>query len=77
MWIADKWKDYEVIDCSKGEKLARWGEQVLIRPDPQVIWDTKQAAPGWRKPDAHYHRMDHCSGRSKNSHSPPPFALRW
>ncbi len=49
MWIADKWKDYEVIDCSKGEKLERWGEQVLIRPDPQVIWDTKKAAPGWQR----------------------------
>ena len=40
MWIADQWKDYEVIDCSKGEKLERWGQYTLIRPDPQVIWDT-------------------------------------
>lgn len=39
MWIADQWKDYEVIDCSKGEKLERWGDYILIRPDPQVIWD--------------------------------------
>ncbi len=56
MWIADNWKDYEVIDCSKGEKLERWGREILIRPDPQVIWDTEKAAPGWRKPNAHYHR---------------------
>ena len=40
MWIADNWKDYEVIDCSKGEKLERWGQYSLVRPDPQVIWDT-------------------------------------
>jgi len=40
MWIADNWKDYQVIDCSKGEKLERWGDYLLIRPDPQVIWDT-------------------------------------
>lgn len=56
MWIADSWKDYEVIDCSRGEKLERWGKEILIRPDPQVIWDTKKAAPGWQKPNAHYHR---------------------
>ena len=38
MWLADSWKDYEVIDCSKGEKLERWGDYILVRPDPQVIW---------------------------------------
>ena len=40
MFIADNWKDYEVIDTSKGEKLERWGKYILVRPDPQVIWDT-------------------------------------
>ena len=40
MWIADGWNDYEVIDCSQGEKLERWGDYLLVRPDPQVIWDT-------------------------------------
>ena len=40
MWIADNWKDYEVIDTSDGEKLERWGDYILVRPDPQVIWDT-------------------------------------
>ena len=34
MWIADKWKDYEIIDCSNGEKLERWGKYLLVRPDP-------------------------------------------
>ncbi|MEG2774466.1 MAG: class I SAM-dependent methyltransferase [Acetivibrio sp.] len=56
MWIADGWKDYEVIDCSKGEKLERWGEYKLVRPDPQVIWDTPKKNASWKKPNAHYHR---------------------
>ena len=56
MWLADSWKDYEVIDCSKGEKLARWGDYILVRPDPQVIWDTPRKEKGWHKMNAHYHR---------------------
>ncbi len=56
MWKADGWKDYEVIDCSKGEKLERWGNYLLIRPDPQIIWDTKKQHQGWKKPNGHYHR---------------------
>ena len=40
MWIANGWKEYEVIDTSCGEKLERWGKYLLVRPDPQVIWDT-------------------------------------
>ena len=56
MWIADGWKDYEVIDTSRGEKLERWGKYQLVRPDPQVIWDTKREARGWKNPNAHYHR---------------------
>ena len=56
MWLADNWKDYEVIDCSKGEKLERWGDYILDRPDPQVIWDTPRKEKGWHKMNAHYHR---------------------
>lgn len=56
MWLADNWKDYEVIDCSKGEKLERWGDYILVRPDPQVIWDTPRKEIGWHKMNAHYHR---------------------
>ncbi|WP_124066996.1 class I SAM-dependent methyltransferase [Clostridium sp. E02] len=56
MWIADGWSDYEVIDCSEGEKLERWGKYLLIRPDPQVIWSTKKKDPGWLKKNGHYHR---------------------
>lgn len=56
MWIADRWKDYEVLDCSGGEKLERWGDYTLIRPDPQVLWNQEKKLPGWKKPSAHYHR---------------------
>ena len=56
MWIADNWKDYEVIDTSNGEKLERWGKYLLVRPDPQVIWSTNYTNPGWKKKNGHYHR---------------------
>ncbi len=56
MWIADNWKDYEVIDCSNGEKLERWGDYFLVRPDPQIIWDTPRLRKEWRQPNGHYHR---------------------
>ena len=56
MYIADRWKDYEVLDSSQGEKLERWGRYILLRPDPQVIWNTKKSAPEWKKLNGHYHR---------------------
>ena len=62
MWLADQWKDYEVIDCSKGEKLERWGDYLLVRPDPQVIWDTPKREKGWRKMNGHYHRSSKGGG---------------
>lgn len=56
MWIADNWKDYQVIDCSGGEKLEHWGPYTLVRPDPQVIWNTPKKEKGWKKMNGHYHR---------------------
>lgn len=56
MWIADGWKDYEVIDTSNGEKLERWGKYTLLRPDPQVIWDTPKKDKKWKQLNGHYHR---------------------
>lgn len=56
MWIAENWKDYEVIDTSDGEKLERWGEYNLVRPDPQVIWSTGHEDKRWKKKNGHYHR---------------------
>lgn len=56
MWTADNWKDYEVIDCTNGEKLERWGKYILLRPDPQVIWDCERVNPLYKKLNGHYHR---------------------
>ena len=62
MWTANNWKDYEVLATSSGEKLERWGDFLLIRPDPQVIWQTKKSHFGWKKPNAHYHRSKEGGG---------------
>ncbi|HIX64756.1 MAG TPA: class I SAM-dependent methyltransferase [Candidatus Anaerotruncus excrementipullorum] len=55
MRAATGWQDYEILDCSGGEKLERWGDVTLIRPDPQVIWNTPKDAR-WRRADARYQR---------------------
>lgn len=62
MWIADNWKDYEVLDTSSGEKLERWGDYLLVRPDPQVIWNTPKTNAGWKKRNGHYHRSSKGGG---------------
>ena len=62
MWLADGWKDYEVIDTSSGEKLERWGDYILVRPDPQVIWNTKKSDYRWHNPNGHYHRSNKGGG---------------
>ena len=62
MWIASDWKDYQVLDTSGGEKLERWGEYTLVRPDPQVIWNTPKTLPGWKNRNGHYHRSQKGGG---------------
>ena len=62
MWIAKDWKSYEVIDTSDGEKLERWGKYILLRPDPQVIWNTPKDNPAWKKLNGHYHRSSKGGG---------------
>lgn len=57
------WKEYELIDTSNGEKLERWGNKILIRPDPQIIWNTNKTNPLWKKADARYHRSSSGGGR--------------
>jgi len=56
MWTSKGWRDYELIDCSGGEKLERWGKYLLIRPDPQAIWRTPRTDKRWQRPDARYAR---------------------
>ena len=62
MRLADNWKDYEVLDTSNGEKLERWGNYLLVRPDPQVVWNTPHTNPGWKKKNGHYHRSSKGGG---------------
>lgn len=73
MRVADKWKDYELIDCSCGERLERWGNITLIRPDPQVIWKTEKKNPLWRKADAVYHRSQSGGGNWEIKRKIPDF----
>ncbi|MCD7921903.1 MAG: class I SAM-dependent methyltransferase [Clostridiales bacterium] len=77
MWIADNWKDYEVIDCSSGEKLERWGQYTLVRPDPQVIWDTPKTHPGWKNRNAHYHRSSRGGGEWEFFDLPEQWSIRY
>ena len=63
MRVADQWKDYELIDCSDGERLERWGKYILIRPDPQIIWSTPRRNPLWKNADARYLRANTGGGR--------------
>ncbi len=56
MFIADGWRDYEILDCSDGEKLERWGNKILVRPDPQIVWKSDKSVEEWRTADARYNR---------------------
>ena len=71
MWISDSWQDFEVLDCSRGEKLERWGKYTLVRPDPQAIWDTPRTDPRWRTADGRYSRS-HTGGGSWDKRTLPP-----
>ena len=59
---ADTWKDYELLDATDGNRLERWGETILIRPEPQVVWKTPKQSPLWAKADAVYHRSNQGGG---------------
>ncbi len=77
MWIADNWKDYEVLDTSKGEKLERWGNYILIRPDPQVIWNTPRNHKGWRQKNGHYHRSKKGGGEWEFFNLPQQWCIEY
>ena len=77
MWLANQWKDYEVIDCSKGEKLERWGDYLLVRPDPQVIWDTPKKETGWHKMNGHYHRSSKGGGEWEFFQLPKEWTIQY
>lgn len=77
MWIADQWNDYEVLDTSCGEKLERWGDYYLVRPDPQVLWQTPKKLKQWKKPNGHYHRSAKGGGQWEFFDLPKTWDIRY
>ena len=71
MILADQWEDYEILDCGDGMKKERWGDFILVRPDPQVIWPL--AASDWGDFDAFYHRSKKGGGRWEFRNRLPEF----
>lgn len=65
------WKEYELIDTASGEKLERWGDKILIRPDPQIIWNTAKDNPLWKNAHARYHRSNSGGGKWEQYKSLP------
>ncbi len=78
MRYSTDWVDYELIDCSSGEKLERWKNEILIRPDPQVIWRSEREHKLWYQPDARYMRSRTGGGRwQEYKHLPPAWQVRY
>ncbi|MDD2972253.1 MAG: class I SAM-dependent methyltransferase [Lachnospiraceae bacterium] len=77
MWIADNWNDYEVLDTSSGEKLERWGNYILVRPDPQVIWNTSHNHKGWKNKNGHYHRSSKGGGEWEFINLPKEWQIQY
>ncbi len=75
MFIADQWKDYELLDTSDGERLERWGRYILVRPDPQVIWHGAAAHPLWKKADATYRRSSSGGGAWQENKLPEEWEI--
>ena len=77
MFLAQGWKDYEIIDTSGGEKLERWDKYTLIRPDPQVIWDTPKTNPMWTAANARYHRSVKGGGEWEIKNLPDEWKIKY
>ena len=77
MWVSDKWRDYELLDASRGEKLERWGDKILLRPDPQAIWETARTDPRWKKPDAAYRRSSSGGGAWEKNRLPASWVIEY
>ena len=75
MWCADNWKDYELIDTSEGERLERWGNYVLVRPDPQIVWKNEKKSPLWKKADATYKRSSKGGGAWEQNRLPDQWKI--
>ena len=77
IWLSDEWKEYEVLDTSNGERLERWGKYILVRPDPQVIWNTPHIAPEWKKFDARYLRSNTGGGHWSDHKLPERWQIHY
>ena len=77
MWVSDQWKDYELIDCGRGEKLERWGDQLLVRPDPQAIWNTPRTHRGWKVNAGRYARSSTGGGQWQNKSMPQRWTVSY
>lgn len=76
MWTSNHWKDYELLDCGGGQRLERWGEQILVRPDPQAIWE-KAGSPLWSRANAIYHRSKTGGGSWEIRSLPEQWTIRY
>ena len=77
MFISDKWTEFELIDCSEGEKLERWGDYTLVRPDPQAIWNTPKSDKRWHCADAKYSRSSSGGGKWEKSKLPQSWQIHY
>ncbi|BAK99288.1 hypothetical protein OBV_20900 [Oscillibacter valericigenes Sjm18-20] len=77
MWIADSWRDYELLDCGGGEKLERWAGQLLVRPDPQAIWETDHGDPGWKRANGRYLRSQTGGGHWEKGKLPERWEMHY
>ena len=62
MFVAENWKDYTLLDAADGERLEKWGDHILIRPDPQIIWGGEKKRPEWKKAGGIYRRSNKGGG---------------
>lgn len=75
---ADDWQDYELLDATEHNRLERWGETLLIRPDPQIVWKNKPESPLWNRADAVYHRSQKGGGGWEYRRPlPQKWKIRW
>ena len=77
MWLAKNWKDYELLDCGRGEKLERWGSHLLVRPDPQAIWNTPRQNKGWKTAHARYSRSHTGGGQWASKQVPERWQIHY
>ncbi len=77
MWFSENWKDYELLDTSDGERLERWGDLILIRPDPQIIWKNVARHPMWKRADGIYRRSSNGGGGWVKNHLPESWNITY